>query len=128
MRIDSQNPGKGEKRHIHVEKGGEKYSQNEDGSNHKKGSGNPPNSVIKELKKKFNWDWVKKEESYQNSLNPLVLHIEGCNIEKGECECGTGYSIMWDTHGVGPIVDSPNIPITPPVPAPMSPPIFAGGY
>ena len=52
------------KRHIHIKKGREKYSQNEDGSPHDGTTGSPPNSVKKELKKKGVWDWDKKERDY----------------------------------------------------------------
>ena len=65
-RIDPANPSKGEKRHIHVYRKGEDYSQNDDGSSHK-GGGEPPNSVKKELKEKSGWDWDAKEESYKES-------------------------------------------------------------
>ena len=65
-RIDPANPSKGEKRHIHVYKDGEDYSQNDDGSPHK-GGGSPPNKVKKELKEKSDWDWDAKEKSYKES-------------------------------------------------------------
>lgn len=65
-RIDPADPSKGEKRHIHVYKDGEDYSQNDDGSPHK-GGGSPPNKVKKELKEKSGWDWDAKEKSYKES-------------------------------------------------------------
>ena len=65
-RIDPANPSKGEKRHIHVYKDGEDYSQNDDGSPHK-GGGSPPNSVKKELKEKSGWDWDAKAKAYKES-------------------------------------------------------------
>lgn len=52
------------KKHIHIEKGKDKYSQNEDGSPHDGTTGSPPNSVKKELKEKGIWDWDANAEKY----------------------------------------------------------------
>jgi len=56
-RIDKANPKTNTKRHIHIEKNGKKYSQNEDGSPHDGSTGAPPNRILKELKEKNIWDW-----------------------------------------------------------------------
>ena len=72
-RICPKNPYLRVKRHIHVEKNGDKFSQNDDGSPHDQG-GSPPNSVKKELKEKAGWDWDAKAKSYKESQksSPLV--------------------------------------------------------
>lgn len=65
-RICPKNPDLRLDRHIHVEKNGDKFSQNDDGSPHDQG-GSPPNSVKKELKEKAGWDWDAKAKSYKES-------------------------------------------------------------
>ncbi len=65
-RIDNVDPRKG-KRHIHVFKGRDSYSQNDDGSPHDGSTGSPPNSVKKLLKEKANWDWENKRSQYKNT-------------------------------------------------------------
>ena len=74
-RIDRGNSSTKTKRHIHVEKNGREYSQNEDGSPHDGSSGKPDKKVIAALKNKMNWDWNKKEQSYKFSKNPSSLII-----------------------------------------------------
>ena len=114
VRIDKPKDSTKTQRHIHVEKKGAKYAQNDDGSPHDGSKGSPPSSVKKQLKKKFNWDWDKKEDSYKYSFNPLIMHIEGCNAEEGECECGAGYPILWDQSFFT------GLPVAPaPAPTPM---------
>ena len=63
------------KRHIHVEKDGESYSQNDDGSPHDGTTGSPPNSIKKELKKNGTWDWDKNAEEYEKEQSGSNVSI-----------------------------------------------------
>jgi len=60
-RIDPPDPDIKVKRHIHIWKGGNKYSQNEDGTPHDKG-GQPPTKEINILKNKGIWEWKPNPE------------------------------------------------------------------
>ena len=67
IRIDSaKNNGK---KHIHIQKGANDYSQNFDGSPHHAQKGEPPNSIKKFIKERFGWDWDKKQKEYNNTKN-----------------------------------------------------------
>lgn len=74
-RIDPEKPSKGEKRHIHVWKDGEEYSQNDDGSPHK-GGGSPPKKIKKALKEKSGWDWDAKEKAYKESQKSASIQLD----------------------------------------------------
>ena len=59
-RIEGPNPSKGEKRHIHIEYRKIRYSQNDDGTPHKKGKnskGRPPKWIRDQLRDEGIWDW-----------------------------------------------------------------------
>jgi RHS repeat-associated protein len=59
-RIEQHGVGGGYQKHVVlIDKHGNEYAQNIDGSPHDS-SGSPPNSVRKELKKKIGWDWKKR--------------------------------------------------------------------
>ena len=91
-RIDHENSNTLTKKHIHVQKNELKFSQNIDGSPHDGSSGSPPNSVKKQLKKKLDWDWDKKDRSWKNSQDSTILHC--CSPEEqamGECECYSSF-------------------------------------
>ena len=66
-RIDRPNDNTKTQKHIHVEKGKLRYSQNEDGSKHDGNSsnGSPPSSVKKTLKEKLGWDWDGNIEKFE---------------------------------------------------------------
>ncbi len=51
--------GYGQK-HIHVNKGSDKYSQNIDGTPHDGSTGNPTNTVIDLMDKKLGWKWINQ--------------------------------------------------------------------
>ena len=113
-RIYPENSSTGTKRHIHVEKNGKKYSQNEDGSPHDGSSGKPDKKVIIALKNKMNWDWNKKEQSYKFSINPSILHLYNCGMETGNCTCGILHT--FSISGYIPIFGGENYAIPTPVP------------
>lgn len=58
-------------------KKGESYSQNDDGSPHDGSKGSPPNSILEDIKNRFNWDWGKKQDEHNRRnmkrYNPAVL-------------------------------------------------------
>lgn len=68
VRIDKADNNTHTQKHIHVEKGNLKYSQNEDGSKHDGNStkGSPPKSVRKKIKNDLGWDWDGKLEKFQS--------------------------------------------------------------
>ena len=72
-RYESGNPNDpADNPHMHVfqPKGKQSYSQKDDGSpkDKPKGGSGPPNSVIKELKKKTGWDWAANEKIWLNQI------------------------------------------------------------
>ena len=124
-RIDPKNDAKGEQRHIHIERRGEEYSQNVDGSPHKGSKGKPDKTVRKEVLKKMGWDWDKKAKSYDNQQK-FMLHIVGCSPEDGNCTCPDTNSIIgWDTSYFIGTTSTYGVPA--PVPAPSFPFSFGGG-
>ena len=103
-RIDSTNSNTKSKRHIHIYKGKEIYSQNDDGSPHDGSTGSPPNSVKKELKEKSGWDWDAKEKDYQESLNALEETTEQISLDLsdlGDVIVATLLIVMTVTSGIG---------------------------
>ena len=100
-------------RHIHVWKNGEMYAQNVDGSPRDGSSGDPPNSVRKELYQKTGWDWNKKKQSYENTLNPMIIHVlkdgsSDCGSLEGKCTCHQYLRPYMDYGTFIPYVPSPN--------------------
>ncbi|CAM3662237.1 hypothetical protein EDM52_08400 [Brevibacillus invocatus] len=71
VRFDKGMVGTATQDHAHVfGPKGQEWSQNTDGSPHDKNRnspGDPPNSMKKELKKKFGWDWNAKAKAYNDS-------------------------------------------------------------
>lgn len=74
-RIDRGNDGvPGHERHVHVWKGKDSYSQNDDGSPHDGSTGNPPKSVQKKLKEKLGWEWKKMTATPSLAFDTNVLY------------------------------------------------------
>jgi RHS repeat-associated protein len=71
-RVDRNASGGDYRRHVHVEKGDESYSQNEDGSPHDGSTGSPPNKVKEQLKKKMRWDWDGNEKKWNDDIEVLL--------------------------------------------------------
>ncbi|WP_314305407.1 RHS repeat-associated core domain-containing protein [Brevibacillus parabrevis] len=71
VRFDKGMAGTATQDHAHVfGPKGQEWSQNTDGSPHdqnRNSPGDPPNSMKKELKKKFGWDWDAKAKAYNDS-------------------------------------------------------------
>lgn len=70
-RIERGEAGNDYQRHVHIYKGDQSWSQNEDGSPHDDGKnspGSPPSKVLKDLEKKKGWNWHANALAWYNEI------------------------------------------------------------
>jgi len=111
--------GSGKDYHMHVDRGGTHYAQNNDGTGHDGSSGNPPGWVQKGLKKQTGWDWgtvdANKVMRYFDPDTGISYYYD---IEWGRYRSTTDSGIIpfsvSPTWGI-PTPDMPFVPIPVPV-------------
>jgi len=68
-----------DQRHVHViDRNGNHWSQNDDGSPHDRGNnsgGNPPRRVLERLKERTGWDWREKQNSWVETITISDRHF-----------------------------------------------------